>query len=175
LNFNFPFQGSLKLSSISDYGRQQVWSIDFMSDSLWDGRKYRVLNVIDDHNREMLAMEVDLSLPALRVIRVLEYLREFRGLPKMIRVDNGPEFISHQLDEWSRKHGIALVYIQPGKPMQNGYVERCNQLLTDCLLKLSGSTLQGVAKKPKDTLTAEVILPRMLVGLEKIRIARYIR
>ena len=103
-----------------------VWSIDFMSDSLWDGRKFRVLNVIDDYNREMLAMEADFSLPALRVIRVLEYLKEFRGLPKMIRVDNGPEFISHQLDEWCRKHGIFLLYIQPGKPMQNGYVERCN-------------------------------------------------
>lgn len=103
-----------------------VWSIDFMSDSLWDGRKFRVLNVMDDFNREMLAMEADFSLPALRVIRVLEYLKEFRGLPKMIRVDNGPEFISHQLDEWCRKHGIFLLYIQPGKPMQNGYVERCN-------------------------------------------------
>lgn len=103
-----------------------VWSIDFMSDSLWDGRKFRVLNVMDDYNREMLAMEADFSLPALRVIRVLEYLKEFRGLPKMIRVDNGPEFISHQLDEWCRKHSIFLLYIQPGKPMQNGYVERCN-------------------------------------------------
>jgi putative transposase len=104
----------------------EVWSLDFMSDSLWDGRKFRVLNVIDDYNREMLAMEVDFSLPALRVIRVLEYLKEFRGLPKLIRVDNGPEFISHQLDEWCRKNGITLLYIQPGKPMQNGYVERCN-------------------------------------------------
>jgi len=104
----------------------QVWSIDFMSDSLWDGRKFRVLNIIDDYNREMLAMEVDFSLPAMRVIRVLEFLMECRGLPKMIRVDNGPEFISHLLDEWCRKHGITLVYIQPGKPMQNGYVERCN-------------------------------------------------
>jgi putative transposase len=104
----------------------QVWSIDFMSDSLWDGRKFRVLNIIDDYNREMLAMEADISLPALRVIRVLEFLQEFRGLPKMIRVDNGPEFISHALDEWCRKHEITLVYIQPGKPMQNGYVERCN-------------------------------------------------
>lgn len=104
----------------------EVWSIDFMSDSLWDGRKFRVLNVIDDYNREMLAMEADFSLPALRVIRVLEYLLEFRGLPTMIRVDNGPEFISHILDEWCRKHNVTQVYIQPGKPMQNGYVERCN-------------------------------------------------
>ena len=104
----------------------QMWSIDFMSDSLWDGRKFRLLNIIDDYNREMLAMEADISLPALRVIRVLEFLKEFRGLPKMIRVDNGPEFISHALDEWCRKNEINLVYIQPGKPMQNGYVERCN-------------------------------------------------
>jgi len=104
----------------------EVWSIDFMSDSLWSGRKFRVLNVVDDFNRQMLAMEADISLPALRVIRVLEYLKEFRGLPKMIRVDNGPEFISHVLDEWCRKHLINLTYIQPGKPMQNGFVERCN-------------------------------------------------
>lgn len=104
----------------------EVWSIDFMSDSLWNGRKFRLLNIVDDFNRQMLAMEADISLPALRVIRVLEYLKEFRGLPKMIRADNGPEFISHALDEWCRKHFITLVYIQPGKPMQNGYVERCN-------------------------------------------------
>jgi putative transposase len=104
----------------------QVWSIDFMSDSLWDGRKFRLLNVIDDYNREMLVMEPDLSLPAQRVIRSLEYLKESRGLPKMIRTDNGPEFISHALDEWCRRHSITLSYIQPGKPMQNGYVERCN-------------------------------------------------
>jgi putative transposase len=104
----------------------EVWSIDFMSDSLWNGRKFRLLNVEDDYNRQMLAMEADISLPALRVIRVLEYLKEFRGLPKMIRVDNGPEFISHTLDEWCRKHSITVAYIEPGKPMQNGYIERCN-------------------------------------------------
>lgn len=104
----------------------EVWSIDFMSDSLWDGRKFRMLNVIDDYNREMLVMESDLSLPAQRVIRSLEYLKEFRGLPKMIRSDNGPEFISHALDEWCRKNNVTLSYIQPGKPMQNGFVERCN-------------------------------------------------
>jgi len=104
----------------------EVWSVDFMSDSLWNGRKYRLLNIVDDYNRQVLAMEADLSLPALRVVRVLEYLKEFRGIPKMIRVDNGPEFISHTLDEWCRQHKISLTYIQPGKPMQNGYVERCN-------------------------------------------------
>lgn len=104
----------------------EVWSIDFMSDSLWDGRRFRLLNVVDDFNREVLALEADLSLPSSRVIRVLEYLKEFRGLPKMIRVDNGPEFVSNALDQWCRRHNITLAYIQPGKPMQNGYVERCN-------------------------------------------------
>jgi putative transposase len=104
----------------------QVWSVDFMSDSLWSGRHFRLLNILDDYNREMLAMEVDFSLPAQRVIRVLEFLELVRGLPKMIRVDNGPEFISRLLDHWCREKGIELVFIQPGKPMQNGYVERCN-------------------------------------------------
>lgn len=74
----------------------EVWSIDFMSDTLWNGRRFRLLNIIDDYNREVLHIETDLSLPTLRLIRVLEYLQEFRGLPKMIRVDNGPEFISHK-------------------------------------------------------------------------------
>jgi len=104
----------------------QVWSIDFMSDSLWDGRRFRLLNIIDDFNREVLAIESDLSLPTVRLIRVLEYLKEFRGLPKMIRVDNGPEFISHKLDLWCKEHKIDLMFIQPGKPMQNGFIERCN-------------------------------------------------
>jgi putative transposase len=104
----------------------QVWSIDYMSDSLWDGRRFRLLNIIDDFNRELLSIESDLSLPTLRLIRILEYLKEFRGLPQMIRVDNGPEFISHKLDQWCKEHNIQLVFIQPGKPMQNGYVERCN-------------------------------------------------
>ena len=104
----------------------QVWSIDFMNDSLWDGRKFRLLNVIDDYNREILAMEADFSIPALRLIRVLEYLKEFRGLPEMIRVDNGPEFISHKLDIWCRENQVKLVFIQPGKPMQNAFIERCN-------------------------------------------------
>ena len=104
----------------------QVWSIDFMSDSLWDGRRYRLLNVIDDYNREIRSIEADLSLPTLRLIRQLEQLKEFRGLPKMIRVDNGPEFISHRLDHWCKEHKIDLLFIQPGKPMQNGFIERCN-------------------------------------------------
>jgi putative transposase len=104
----------------------QVWSVDFMADSLWNGRKFRLLNIVDDYNREVIHMEADTSLPTLRLIRCLETLKESRGLPHMIRVDNGPEFISSQLDLWCKEHKITLVFIQPGKPMQNGYVERCN-------------------------------------------------
>lgn len=104
----------------------QVWSVDFMSDSLWDGRKFRLLNIVDDYNREVLSVETDTSLPAARLIRVLEQLKEYRGLPEMIRVDNGPEFISHRLDAWCKENKIKLVFIQPGKPQQNAYVERCN-------------------------------------------------
>lgn len=103
-----------------------VWSIDYMSDSLWDGRQFRLLNIIDDYNREVLHIEADTSLPTTRLIRVLEQLADYRGLPKMIRVDNGPEFICFKLDQWCKKRKITLVFIQPGKPMQNGYVERCN-------------------------------------------------
>ena len=104
----------------------EVWSVDFMNDALWDGRTFSLLNIIDDYNREVLHIEVDTSLPTTRLIRSLEYLREFRGLPKMIRVDNGPEFISQKLDQWCKDNKITLVFIQPGKPTQNAYVERCN-------------------------------------------------
>ena len=104
----------------------EVWSMDFMTDSLWDGRSYRLLNIMDDYNREMLSIVADTSLPAMRVTRTLEQLAHERGLPQMIRVDNGPEFISNQLDVWCKENKITLVFIQPGKPMQNGFIERCN-------------------------------------------------
>ena len=97
----------------------QVWSLDFMHDSLWDGRGFRMLNVMDDYNRQVLWIETDTSLPALRVIRVLDQLKESRGLPEMIRVDNGPEFISRKLDNWCKENHVTLAFIQPGKPTQN--------------------------------------------------------
>jgi putative transposase len=112
----------------------QMWSIDFMSDSLVDGRKFRLLNVIDDYNRQSLAIEVDTSLPSQRVIRVLENLIDQHGKPSNIRTDNGPEFISHQLQSWCEKNSITLQYIQPGKPMQNAYIERNNGSLRRELL-----------------------------------------
>lgn len=105
-----------------------------MSDSLWNGRRFRLLNIIDDFNREVLAIETDTSLPALRVIRVLEKLLATRGKPEMIRVDNGPEFISDTLDGWCKNNKVTLVFIQPGKPMQNAYIERLNGSLRRELL-----------------------------------------
>jgi len=107
-------------------GINQSWSIDFMSDTLKDGRSFRLFNVIDDFNRESLAIEADTSLPSLRVQRVLERLLNERGKPANIRCDNGPEFIAHSLQQWCTRHRITLQYIQPGKPMQNAYIERKN-------------------------------------------------
>ncbi|WP_143530707.1 IS3 family transposase [Rhizobium sp. RU36D] len=104
-----------------------VWSMDFMADRLEDGRQFRLLNVLDDFNREGLGIEVDFSLPAERVIRSLNQIIEWRGKPMAIRVDNGPEYISGKLMEWAEKRGIALSHIQPGKPQQNAYVERYNR------------------------------------------------
>ena len=104
----------------------QVWSIDFMSDTLVDGRRFRLFNVLDDFNRESLAIEVDTSMPSLRVIRVLNRIIAQRGKPANIRSDNGPEFISHLLQQWCEDNGITLQYIQPGKPTQNAYIERKN-------------------------------------------------
>lgn len=105
----------------------QVWSMDFMHDQLQNGRCIRLLNVIDDFNREGLGIEIDFSLPAERVVRTLEQIIEWRGCPKEIRCDNGPEYISTRLQSWARLKGIRLMYIQPGKPQQNSYVERYNR------------------------------------------------
>lgn len=105
----------------------EMWSMDFMADQLGDGRSFRTLNVLDDFNREGLAIEVDFSLPAARVVRTLNQIIEWRGKPMGIRVDNGPENISGKLQTWAAKRGIGIFYIQPGKPQQNAYVERYNR------------------------------------------------
>jgi len=112
----------------------QCWSIDFMSDSLWDGRKYRTFNVVDDHSREVLGIEVDLSLPTQRVIRTLEQIALTRGFPEKIRMDNGPEFTSFRMVCWAEERGIQLEFIKPGKPMQNGYIERFNRTYREDVL-----------------------------------------
>lgn len=105
----------------------ECWSMDFMHDQLENGRNYRLFNVIDDFNREGLAIEVDFSLPSERVIRTLEQIIQWRGKPKTLRCDNGPEYISAALSTWANRNGIGLEYIQPGKPQQNAYIERYNR------------------------------------------------
>jgi putative transposase len=105
----------------------ETWSMDFMHDTLMNGRKFRVLNVIDDFNREALISEPYFSISAERVIKILERLVLEKGKPAAIRVDNGPEFISTAMHEWCLSKTIKLQFIQPGRPMQNGYVERFNR------------------------------------------------
>lgn len=104
----------------------QTWSMDFLSDKLTDTRSFRIFNIIDDYNRESLKIDIDTSMPSRRVIQNLEEISFYRGYPSNIRVDNGPEFISNALQVWCEQRKINLLYIQPGKPMQNGYVERNN-------------------------------------------------
>ena len=108
-----------------------TWSMDFMADSLEEAtgvqRPFRLLNVVDDFNREGLGIEADFSLPAPRVIRSLDRIIAWRGRPLAIRVDNGPEYISEVLRHWAETRGIALMHIQPGKPQQNAYIERYNR------------------------------------------------
>ena len=105
-----------------------------MSDSLSNGRAFRTLNILDDYNREALWIEVDTSIPAERVMRVLEVLLLWRGTPRQIRMDNGPELISQRLAKWAQEHHIALAHIQPGKPAQNAYIERFNRTFREDVL-----------------------------------------
>ena len=103
------------------------WSMDFMSDSLTSGRRFRTFNVIDDFNREILAIEIDTSLPSSRVVRTLLRLFETYGKPNTIRMDNGPEFTSTVLESFCEAHGVKLGFIQKGKPTQNAFIERFNR------------------------------------------------
>lgn len=105
----------------------QTWSMDFMADRLMNGRRFRVLNIIDDYNREALEIEPYFSITATRVISILERLIMENRKPKRIRVDNGPEFISEALRQWCEDNDIDLQFIQPGRPMQNGFIERFNR------------------------------------------------
>lgn len=114
--------------------RTERWSMDFVSDALFDGRPFRCFTLVDDFTRECPAIEVAHSLPAWRVIHVLERVAGERGLPTSIVCDNGPEFAGKLLDRWAYEHGIALQFIRPGKPVENAYCESFNGKLRDeCL------------------------------------------
>jgi putative transposase len=115
-------------------GPNQRWSMDFVSDTLATGRRFRCLNIIDEYSRECLAIEVSHSLPSVRVIEVLERLRITRGLPAIIITDNGSEFTSHVFDAWAYARDVRIDFIQPGKPVQNCFVESFNGTFRDdCL------------------------------------------
>jgi putative transposase len=110
------------------------WSMDFVTDSIVTGRRFRSLAIVDDYSRECPAIEVDTSLGGRRVVAVLERLAAVRGLPEVITIDNGPEFAGRVLDEWAYRKGVKLSFIRPGKPMENAYIESFNGRFRDeCL------------------------------------------
>lgn len=111
-----------------------VWSADFMSDALANGRRFRTFNVVDDFNREILHIEVDTSISSLRLVRIFEQLQRDHGLPQVLRTDNGPEFLGEAFVQWAKTNGMALQYIQPGKPNQNAYIERFNRTFREEVL-----------------------------------------
>lgn len=114
--------------------RNERWSMDFVSDTLVDGRRFRALTVVDQYTRECVALHADFSLTGRKVRAVLDVLRGLRGLPKLITVDNGSEFASAEMDRWAYETGVRLDFIRPGKPVENAFIESFNGRLRDeCL------------------------------------------
>lgn len=123
-----------KLTLVQPDKMNYCWSLDFMSDALSNGRRIRTANVIDDCNRGALGILVAFSLPSKRITKWLDQLALTHGYPNRIRVDNGPENISHHFQKWAKLHGIFIHYIQPGKPAQNAYIERFNRTYREAVL-----------------------------------------
>ena len=121
----------------------QCWTMDFVHDMLSNSRKIKNLNILDEYTRECLAIETDSSIGGLRVVRVLERLKDLRGLPEAIRLDNGPEFTSKAMDDWAFKNGVKLSFIAPGKPTQNAFIESFNgKFREECLNESWFNTLE---------------------------------
>lgn len=113
------------------------WSMDFMTDVLYTSQKFRTLNIIDDYNRQALLIEPSYALPSTKVTCLIDKLAKERGYPGMIRVDNGPEFISSHFKQWAVNRGVKILYIQPGKPAQNGLIERFNRTFREEVLDMN--------------------------------------
>jgi putative transposase len=128
------FRAAARVPLAVPAGANEMWTMDYTHDELSSGRKFRTLNLMDGYTREALGIEVDTSLPGLRVVRVLEQLRERRGVPAAIQVDNGTEFTSSVVDQWAHQHQVELHFIEPGKPTQNAFIESFNGKFRDeCL------------------------------------------
>ncbi len=129
----------------------QMWTMDFTRDSLASGRNFRTLNLMDGYTRVALCIEVDSSLPGLRVVQVLERVAHDRGVPEAIQVDNGPEFISRVVDQWAYANGVTLHFIDPGKPVQNAFIESFNGKFRDECLNQSWYTSLEEARQEIET------------------------
>jgi len=128
-------------------GACQRWSLDFQFDALADGRRIKCLNIVDDFTKECPVIEVDTSIGGQRLVRILERLRQDYGLPGVITLDNGPEMTSKALDAWAYENGVTLNFIDPGKPMQNGYIESFNGRFRDECLNENWFTSLGDARR----------------------------
>jgi len=131
--------------------RNQMWTMDFTRDSLASGRNFRTLNLTDGYTRVALCIEVDSSLPGLPVVQVLERGAHERGVPEAIQVDNGPEFISRVVDQWAYANGVTLHFFDPGKPVQNAFIESFNGKFRDECLNQSWYTSLEEARQEVET------------------------
>lgn len=131
LKLNFRRKGRLPVRNPAPLATpealNQNWSVDFMHDALICSRRFRMFNIEDDFNREALAIEIDLNIPAQRVVRVFDRIVATRGYPVKMRMDNGPELISLTLAHWAEEYGVVLEFIKPGKPTQNAFIEHFNR------------------------------------------------
>jgi putative transposase len=115
------------------------WSMDFVSDTLADGRRIKILTIVDDYTKEAVELAVDHGISGLYVTRILERAGRFRGLPRAIRTDQGPEFIGKALDQWAAHNAVALKLIEPGKPTQNAFIESFTVAFATNVSTTSGS------------------------------------
>lgn len=125
---------SLRLALPTPTHPNEIWAADFVSDALSIGRRLKCLNIVDVFSRECLAIEASFSIPGSDVVRVLNRLKDMRGVPKIIVVDNGPEFTGRALGEWVLEHDVKLAFIRPGKPIENAFIESFNGRFRDELL-----------------------------------------
>lgn len=125
----------------------ELWAMDFLQDALFNGRRMRVLAVIDTFTRECLRIEVDTSIRGQRVVNALSQIASMRGLPDNIIVDNGPEFISNVLDAWAYERTVKLHFIRPGKPVDNAFIESFNGRLRDECLNQNWFMSMGHARQ----------------------------